>query len=155
MWKCACQVRSRTLQKKTLCERFPRNPYTATNIDVWEMDLADLCSLSKYDKYKYLFNIIDIFAVCLERASKTKDRYLNHISFEIYFKIENQLPHNQTSVLNFLIKVQKHLKSQGVNFHTTQNPDIKDVIERFNKSLKTRMYKYFTKYNIRLIGRHK
>jgi hypothetical protein len=32
---------------------FPRNPYTrtVTNIDdVWEMELADLSSLSKYDK---------------------------------------------------------------------------------------------------------
>ena len=42
---------------------FPRNPYTVTNIeDVWEMDLADLSSLSKYNKkYKYLLNVIDMF----------------------------------------------------------------------------------------------
>jgi len=26
------------------------------------MDLADLSSLSKYDKYKYLLNVIDIFS---------------------------------------------------------------------------------------------
>jgi len=34
---------------------FPEKPYTVTNIDVvWEMDVADLSSLSKYnDKYKY------------------------------------------------------------------------------------------------------
>ena len=32
-------------------KKFPRNPYSLTNIDdVWEMDLADLSSLSKYDK---------------------------------------------------------------------------------------------------------
>ena len=45
-------------------KRFPRNPYTETNIDdVWEMDLADLSSLSKYnDRYKYLLNVIDIFS---------------------------------------------------------------------------------------------
>jgi hypothetical protein len=43
---------------------FPRNPYTVTNIDdVWEMDLADLGSLPKYnDKNKYLLNVIDIFS---------------------------------------------------------------------------------------------
>jgi hypothetical protein len=35
-----------------------------TNIDdVWEIELADLSSLSKYnDKHKYLLNIIDIFS---------------------------------------------------------------------------------------------
>ena len=39
---------------KQIRNRFPRNPYTVTNIDdVWEMDLADLSSLAKYnDKYK-------------------------------------------------------------------------------------------------------
>jgi len=49
---------------KPVRKRFPRNPYTVTNIDdLWEMDLADLSSLSKYnDKYKYLLNVIDIFS---------------------------------------------------------------------------------------------
>ena len=32
---------------KPVRKRFPRNPYTVTNIDdVWEMDLVDLISLS-------------------------------------------------------------------------------------------------------------
>ena len=44
--------------------------------------------------------------------------------------------------------VQQYLKRQGVSFHTTHNPDIKGtVIERFNKSLKSRIYKYLTKNN--------
>jgi len=38
---------------KPVRKRFPSNPYTVTNIDdVWEIDLADLSSLSKYDKQK-------------------------------------------------------------------------------------------------------
>ena len=42
--------------RKAVHKSFPRNPYNVTYIDdVWEMDLADLCSLSKYnDKCKYL-----------------------------------------------------------------------------------------------------
>ena len=44
--------------------------------------------------------------------------------------------------------MQQYVKLQGVNVHTTNNPDIKGaVIERFNKSLKARMFKYFTKNN--------
>jgi hypothetical protein len=37
---------------------------TVTNIDdAWEMGLADLTSLAKYnDKYKYLLNAIDVFS---------------------------------------------------------------------------------------------
>ena len=50
---------------KPVRKRFPRNPYTVTNIDdVWEMDLADLSSLSKHNnKFKYLLNVIDIFSL--------------------------------------------------------------------------------------------
>jgi hypothetical protein len=53
---------------------FPGNTYTVTNIDgIWEMDLADLSSLSRYNgKYKYLLNVIDILALCLERNLKDK-----------------------------------------------------------------------------------
>ena len=47
--------------------------------------------------------------------------------------------------------VQQYLKSQGVSFHTTHNSDIKvAIIERFNRTLKTKIYKYFTKNNIPL-----
>jgi hypothetical protein len=49
---------------KVARKRFPRNPYTLTNIDdVWEADLADLTSLGKYNNcYKYLLNVIDVFS---------------------------------------------------------------------------------------------
>ena len=71
---------------KQVRKRFPRNPYTVTNIDdVWEIDFADLSSLPKYnDKYKYLLNVIDIFTVRLECSSKEQDRYINYISFKIF-----------------------------------------------------------------------
>ena len=50
---------------KPVHKRFSRNPYTVTNIDdVWEIDLADLRSLSKYNKkYKCLLNVIYIFSL--------------------------------------------------------------------------------------------
>ena len=42
--------------------------------------------------------------------------------------------------------VQQYLKRQEVRFHTSHNRDIKGaVFGRFNKSLKTRKYKYFKK----------
>ena len=49
---------------KPVRKMFPRNPYTVKNIDdIWEMGLADLSSLAKYnDKYKYLSNAIDAFS---------------------------------------------------------------------------------------------
>ena len=46
----------------------------------------------------------------------------------------------------FLNKVfQRFLKENGVDFFTTENFDTKaTVVERFNRTLKTRMFKYFT-----------
>ena len=48
---------------KPVRKSFPRIPYTVTNVDdVWEMDLADLSSLAKYnDKYKYLLIVETYF----------------------------------------------------------------------------------------------
>ena len=44
---------------KPVRKKFPRIPYTVTNIDdVWEMDLSDLCSLSKYVNTKSVICII-------------------------------------------------------------------------------------------------
>jgi len=51
--------------------------------------------------------------------------------------------------------VQQYHKRQGVNFHTNHNPDIKGaIIEHFNRTLKTKMYKYFTKKPVPLLRCH-
>ena len=49
---------------RPLRRHFPRNPYNVTNMmDVWECDLMDMRSLSKYnDRYKYLLSVIDVFS---------------------------------------------------------------------------------------------
>jgi len=93
---------------KPVRKRFPRNPYTVTNIDdVWEMDLADFSSLSKYDdKYKYIFNVIDIF-FWYTRSVPLKDKTATSIDQlrNLYCKIEYQLPYDQTRALNLLMQL--------------------------------------------------
>ena len=131
---------------------FPRNPYTVTNIDgVWEMDVADLSSLSKYNnKYKYLFNVIDVFSR-YARSPPLKDKNANSITTALKSLLLNRKPialqsDKGTEFVNSTVL--RYLKQQGVNFYTTHNPDIKGaIIERFNRTLKTKMYKYFTKNN--------
>ena len=137
---------------KNVRKRFPRNPYTVTNIDdVWEMDLADLSSLSKYNgKNKYLLNVIDVFSR-YAWSVPLKDKTANSVTTALKSLFLNRKPitlqsDKGTEFVNSA--VQRYLKQQGVNFHTTHNPDIKGaIIERFNRTLKTKMYKYFTKNN--------
>ena len=46
--------------------------------------------------------------------------------------------------------MQKFLKENDIRFQVTRNPDIKAaVIERFNRTLKERMWRYFTHKNTR------
>jgi len=137
---------------KPVRKRFPRNPYTVTNIDdVWEMDLADLSSLSKYnEKYRYLLNVIDI---CSRYAWSVplKDKTSTSIKAALKYLFRDRKPITIQSVkgTEFVnTTVRRYLKSQDVNFHTTHNPDIKGaVIEGFNRTLKTKMFKHFTKNN--------
>ena len=42
---------------------------------------------------------------------------------------------------------QKFLKKKGIHFYTSQNDVIKaSIVERFNRTLKQKMYKYFSAY---------
>ena len=114
------------------------------------MDLADLSSLAIYDKYKYLLKVIDIFSR-YAWSVPLKDKTGSSITSALKSLFENRKPitiqsDKGTKFVN--ATVQQYLKRQEVRFRKTHNPDINGaVIERFNKSLKTRMYKYFTKNN--------
>jgi len=42
------------------------------------------------------------------------------------------------------------LRRHGIHFYTSENEDLKaSVVERFNRTLKTKMYRYFTHANTR------
>jgi len=68
------------------------------------------------------------------------------LSLKTFFEERKRITEQSDKGTEFVnATVQQYLKRQGINFHTTQNSDIKvAVIERFNKSLKTTMFKYFT-----------
>lgn len=45
--------------------------------------------------------------------------------------------------------IQRYFKRQGISFDTTHNLDVRDaIVRRFERTLKTKMRKYFTKNNI-------
>ena len=126
---------------KPVRSRFPRSPYTVTNIDdVWEMDFGDLSSLSKYNvRYKYLLNVVDIFSRYVWSVP-LKHKIGSSIKSALKVLFENRKPikiqsDKGTEFVN--ATVQQYLKRKGVSFHTTRNPDIKGAIgERFYRNLK-------------------
>lgn len=132
-------------------KRFPRNKYFVTNIDdLWQADLADMSSLKKENNnYKYLLTVIDVFSrhawvepLLVKTGLQVSD------AFKRIFMRSKRTPYRlQTDKgKEFTNKTfQAFLKKQNIGYYYTNNPDIKaSLVERFNRTLKGRMWKYFT-----------
>ena len=119
--------------------------------DLWQADLVDLSSISKYNEgYKFLLTVIDLFSkVAWAIPLKNKSGQTLTEAFSTLFQ-QRKPAHLQTDKgTQFLNRsVQKLIKEYKINFYTSENQDVKaGVVERFNRTLKTKMCKYFTHEN--------
>jgi len=113
------------------------------------MGLIDLITRSKHnDKFKYLLNVVSIFSrYAWSVPLKDKTGTSMKTALKVLFSDRKAIT-IQSDKCNKLVNatVQQYLKCKGIIFHTNHNPDIKGaIIERFKRTLKTKMYKYFTK----------
>lgn len=140
-----------TLHKPARLTFRRRRTFTVGIDDLWQADLADVSALSKYnDKNKYLLTCIDVFskhAWAIPLKSKTGPELTKAFSTIL---TNRQPAHLQTDKgTEFLNKhFQSLLRKNAIRFYTSENDDIKaSVVERFNRTLKTKMWKYFTYKN--------
>lgn len=140
---------------KPVKRRFPRLYYDVSNIDdVWEADLVDLNSLkSSNDGVVYLLVVIDVLSkyAWVEPLPNKSVLEVTKAFQRIVERSNGRLPASiQTDRgKEFLGKpFQNFLKENNINFRVATNPDIKAaVVERFNRTLKERMWRYFTHKN--------
>ena len=107
-----------------------------------------MSAISKYnDGYKFLLTCIDVFSkYAWAIPLKNKSSKSVVAAFELLFG--NRRPANLqtdkgTEFLN--APTQELFKENRINFYTTENDDVKaSVVERFNRTLKSKMWKYFT-----------
>ena len=95
------------------------------------MDLADLSSLSKCnDKHKYILDVIDIFSrFAWSVPLKDKTGTSITIALKSLFQSRKPITLQSDKGAEFVnTTLQKYLKSQGVDFHTTHNPVIRGAI---------------------------
>ena len=134
---------------KPVRRRFTRRRTLVGGIDhQWQADLIDVHQLKRDNEgYVYLLTCIDVFskyAWVVPLKDKT-GRSLTTAFREIFssrrpFKLQTD---KGTEFKNRV--VQKYLREVGVDFFTTENDDIKaSVVERFNRTLKERLWRYFT-----------
>ena len=116
----------------------------------FQVDIVDLSQLSRENNnYKYLLTAIDIFSrfsYAVPLKTKTGQEVKEALSKII---LPNKIAILQTDDGGeFLNKtVQDFLKQHKIHFFTTSSDKKCAIIERWNRTLKSRMFKYFTAKN--------
>ena len=138
-----------TLHKPTR-RRFTRRQVVVYGIDhQWQANLVDLGKLASYNKgFKYLLTCIDVlsrYAWVVPLKDKT-GKTLKEVFQVIHFQDGSTTDTFTDRSWSRVYKVfQKFLKENDVHFFTMYNDETKDsIVERFNRTLKTKMWKYFT-----------
>lgn len=135
--------------------KFPRKRVVVGGIDhQWQADLADMSSLKQFNEgFTFLLTVIDIlskYAWVVPLKSKAKHGVAE--AFASIFKQGRKPLTLQTDQGTEFLNdaVQGLLKREKVHFFTTYNVETKaSVVERFNRTLKTRMWRYFTEHQTR------
>ena len=132
--------------------RFKRNRVIVGAIDEqWEADLVIMDSLSKYNNgFKYVLTVIDVlskYAWAEPIKTKTGENLVK--AFEKILK-KGRKPetfHTDKGTEFMNRKFQTFLKKHNIRFFTTQNETKASIVERFNRTLKTKMWKYVNPIN--------
>ena len=136
-------------------KRFPRNRYTVFKPnELWQADLNDMRGLSAHnDGVNYLLTVIDVFSKQLfvkplkQKTGAEVSRALQQIFNEEAKSAPRCLQTDKGTEFTGAT-VKKLFKDHNVRYVTTQNPDVKaSVVERVNRTLKTRMWRYLTHKN--------
>ena len=135
---------------KPVRRKFLRRRIIVGGIDhQWQADLIDLQKLKKDNEgYVFLLTCVDVFSKYAwvvplkDKSGKSLVKAFQHI-FDERKPLKLQMDKGTKNRL-----VQKLLRDLDVDFFTTENEEIKaSVVERFNRTLKERLWRYFTKTN--------
>ena len=137
---------------KPYTRKFRRRKTVSMGVDdLWQADLVDLTSISRQnDGHKFILTVIDVFskfAWVRPLTNKSANTVTEAFRSVISLRKPNFLQTDKgTEFLNSTF--QRLLEENKIKFYTTENEDIKcAVVERFNRTLKSRMFRYFTHKN--------
>ena len=129
--------------------RFTRNPTVVSSVDEqWQADLVDMSEFAKENgNMKYLVTVIDIMSK-FAFVFATKSKKSNDVAsgFEKIFQTRQPIILQTDQGGEFENKIMSDLlKKYGIRYFSTRNTETKcAVVERFNRTLRSRMFKYFT-----------
>lgn len=143
-----------TLHKPIVSKFKRRRVFSTGPLDLFQADLVDMTNISRYnDHYRFILTVIDVF---------TKRAYvmplMSKSSRDVTDAFEKILPQsgicrmlNTDRGVEFLnARFQEMLKKYNIHFYTTNDPTTKIACaERFNRTFKSKLFKYFTHNNTR------
>ena len=132
--------------------QFPTLPVLAFGIDEqWAADLIEVINIAKYNRgYRYLLMVVDVLSKhAWVQPVKNKTGKAVTDAFEKILKGKRKPINLQTDDgKEFYNKMfQDLMKRKGIHRFSTGGDTKASVVERFNSTLKKRMYRYFTVKN--------
>lgn len=139
-------------QHKPYRRKFTKRKVIAVNInDVYHMDLVDMQTFSEFNNgFKYILTVIDCFSrygMAYPLKSKKPEEVIEGLSkaFKLYGIPLKVFSDNGTE---FLAKsVKSFLKELNIQQWNSKNPGKAVMVERFNRTLKERLWVYMTDQN--------
>ena len=137
---------------KPIRRKFARNKTRAAGIDSdWQADLCDMYKIRKFNKgISYLLTVIDVLSKTAwavpvaNKKPETVAQAFKKIVLESGRRPWRLLTDKGQEFLGGPFQIM--LKQLDIKFLQTESPDVKaSVAERYNRTLKTRLWKYFTK----------
>ena len=117
--------------------------------NIWSADLVEMIPYAKEnDNFKYILTIVDVyskFAYCVPLKDKTAESVTNAFKYiieETGFKPEFLWTDSGGEFYNS--KLDALRKKYDIGIYSTHGNSKSAVVERFNKTLKTKMWKIFT-----------
>lgn len=137
-----------TLHRKKL-HKYPRRKTMVQGMNIqYQIDLVDMVKYARYNSnYRYLLTAIDVFsryAYAVPLKNKTGVEVVKALK-KIF--VTNQPIRIQTDRgVEFLnLHVKTFLAKRKIKLFSTSNETKAAIVERFNRTLKERMFRYFTK----------
>ena len=115
---------------------------------IWSADLVDMQAFAKYKGFKFLLTIIDLFSrYAWVIPLKEKTGAVVRDAFAQVVKISNRKPgklwvDEGKEFYNRTLKT--WLNDNDIDMYSTHNEGKAVVVERFNRTMKSRMWRYFT-----------
>ena len=134
---------------KPVRKHFPKRRVMVSNIDeIWAADLVDMQKLSRDNRgFKYLLTVIDVFSKYgWIQPLKNKTGLEVENAFKNIFA-EGRLPEKlwvDKGKEFYNQHVKKLLDKLNIEMYSTENEEKSSVVERWNRTMKNKMYKYFT-----------